>query len=754
MTDLGKLLLSVEPDATGFGKKLAGLLGGEEVVGALGGAGKMAALTFAGAFSAGLAVVGILEHIGNQFSTAESTIRVGTGKTGKALDSLNTSFMNVFRQVPAGAAAVASTVTTINQKLGESGKPLEQLTTQLLDLSHITKTDVGANVAAVTSLFNNWSVSGKNAGSTLDMLFRASQKSGVGVGDLASQLTTGGVRLREIGLSLQDSTALLALLGKQGLSVSTIIPGISAALKDAAKAGIPAQQFWRDTFAIIKNAPNDTVAAGEALKVFGARAGPQLAGLIREGKLSYEDFAKTLGKGDSIVGATKATETWRDKLDKLRNLLEEKLAPAGKAVFADIGKAIDLVTKDINVGFGPGGVGTKAIDWVSSHWHDFGAIFDQVVGGAKKGIGDLATAFGTNKKTIIEVIAGVTLGLIGLALAWNLGPGIIVTGVVLLAGALLYAYGHFTWFRDGVKKVCEDVGNAWKKIEPTVKAALDLVGLIVTKAVAIIEDIWVRFGSHLVTHLTTAWHAIYQVVSGALEVVRGVIEVVTGIITGHWSKVWGGLGLIVGGAWNVVIGIAKYGINLLSTAIGLGMAVLTDAWGGIWSGLESVAAGIWGGIERAAATGVNVVIGIINGFIRVYNDTIGKLPSFMGGGHISPLGPVSWGSSAPLQGPVRVAPGAPGQTISGHAFGGIAPANQWGLVGEYGAELIQPATAMRITPTEVSRDIIRSGADLARAGTQRPPIVFTGNIQSWDDRDLARRLLEQARRAEILSGFV
>lgn len=654
MTDLGKLALGVEPEGKDFGKKLAELLGGSEVAEHLGGAGKKAALIFASGFGVALGAGAILESVGSTFEKAYNTIRVGTGKTGPALASLDKSFNDVFSHGAEGAGEVGQTITVLNQKLGLTKKPLDTLATQILDLSRITKTDLGTNVQALTGLYNNWNVAGKDVGSTTDMLFRASQQSGVAVGDLASELASSGVQLRSVGLGLQDSTALLALLGKEGLSVSDVLPGINKSLALAAKEGKPAAAVFKDTFAAIRNAPNDTKAAGIALDVFGARAGPKLAGLIREGKLGYEQFATAIGKGDTIQKAADDTETWQVKLDKLRNNLETKLAPLGIKVFTGIGTAVDWVSTELGVAFGPQGDGTKAVTFFQGLVADLSAFWDQhgtqIIATAQRIEGDVVSAFFTIRT----------------------GVGDFITDVQS-KGATFSAIGQ------------KFVG-VWQQLWPTVKAAFDLVVIVVRDAIGIIEDLWDRFGSHLIDHIRTAFNAVMQIASGVLQAVRGVIEIVTGLITLKWGKVWQGVKDVFGGVFNALSGIAKTALNVLSTQIGSAMAIISLAWHGVWSGFGTVVAGIWGGIERSAATGVNGIIDIINGLISAYN----ALPFV---GNIAKVGHVSWGSSAPAKPSPTIGGSKPGSRGAAHT----TPAAPTGS-SKPGSRGVATASAIKATP--------------------------------------------------------
>lgn len=297
----------------------------------------------------GIAVAGAagLVKIGANLHSATAKIRTETGATGKALESLEGSFKRVAGSTPASFGDVATAISTIHKRLDLTGAPLEKLSLQVIRLSRITKTDLGSNLAAVTGVLKNFNISAKDSGPSVDLLFRTSQRTGVSVADLATQLASGGTQLRAAGFSFQESAGLVGLLGKAGLSASDVMPALSKAMAKAAKDGKSAKDVFRDTFNAIRGAPNDIVASGKALDVFGARAGPKLAALIREGKLSYEDFAASLGKGDTIEAAAKATSTWQSKLGVLGNKLQLALGPAAEQMFSNLTNAVVAATPTI-----------------------------------------------------------------------------------------------------------------------------------------------------------------------------------------------------------------------------------------------------------------------------------------------------------------------------------------------------------------------------------------------------------------------
>lgn len=289
-----------------------------------------------------VAAAGIaLYKLGASFEEAYKQIRVGTGKTGEELHGLEQSFRNVFAQTPASMKDVSSTLTDVSVKLGLTGKPLEDLSLQIIKLSRITGTDLKGNTEAVTTVMKNFGVAAGDQKDKLDLLFRASQTSGVSVSTLAQQMASGGVVARSVGLDFEHTAALVGMLAKSGLDLGDVLPGMTKSLTTAAKEGQNASVMFQETFDKIKNAKDPVEAAGIAFEVFGGRGGPKLAAAIREGKLSFEEYMKGIVEGtDTISKASSDVSTVSGKLAVVGHQIQLAFEPLATTIFQGLNSAL------------------------------------------------------------------------------------------------------------------------------------------------------------------------------------------------------------------------------------------------------------------------------------------------------------------------------------------------------------------------------------------------------------------------------
>ncbi|OFW52734.1 MAG: phage tail tape measure protein [Actinobacteria bacterium RBG_13_35_12] len=290
-----------------------------------------------------------LLKIGKDFDDAYDKIRVGTGKTGKEFKGLQKDFKEVAKVAASSFADISTAITGYSQKLGLSGKPLQTLSTQVLNLSRLTKTDLNVNIDTSAKLFNNWKISTENQSKTLDLLYRASQQTGIGIDKLMGSVAESGTILRGMGYSLETSIALVAQFDKEGLNLGTTLAGMKKALVTMAKEGFTDPQEVLAVYVEkIKGAKDNIEATGIAAELFGARGGAAMAIAIREGRLNLDELVESLKTGkDSINDAANATDDWKEKLILLKNNISIALEPLATKVFDAIGRAVEGVTPKI-----------------------------------------------------------------------------------------------------------------------------------------------------------------------------------------------------------------------------------------------------------------------------------------------------------------------------------------------------------------------------------------------------------------------
>jgi TP901 family phage tail tape measure protein len=534
--------------------------------------------------------VGLFE-VGSQFDDAFDGIRIGTGATGPALEALQNDMKAVAGAVPTSFGDAGKAITVFSQKLGLTGAPLQTLSSQVLELSRMTGTDLSGNLTAVTDVFNNFGVGAGEQSGKLDLLFRASQASGVSVAELAGTMSGAGVVLREVGLSFDQSAGFLATLAKAGVDAGDVMPALSKSLATAAKQGKDASSVFTDTFNAIKNAPSDVAASGVALEVFGAKAGPKLAALIREGKLSYEDMTAAIaGGGETILGASGDTQDFAEKLTMLKNRVFLAIEPIATKVFNKIGEVMDQLGPKVE----------QLTTWMTEH------------------------------KDVMKIVAGVIGGVVVIALAAFTAGMIASAAATAAAGAPFIAIGLAI---AAVVAAVIFLWNNWDQVWNWIMEHKAIAAIIAILGGPILVPIFalVAVGKFLWANWKTIWEGIQTVVAVVWSVLQTIWNALLTAISAIWNamqflwdiaqNVWSGIQAAISAAWNVIQVIwdaIQIGIGLIISYYQLLWNVVQTVWGAITGAISTA----WGLIQTAF-NGIKTGIESVWGFFQTAKDIIG-----------------------------------------------------------------------------------------------------------------------------------
>jgi TP901 family phage tail tape measure protein len=530
---------------------------------------------------AGAGAVGVgLYQIGSSFDEAFDEIRVGTGATGTALEALQSDMKAIASAVPASFADAGTAVSEFNTRLGLTGQPLQLLSQQALELSRITGTELAGNVQSISSVMQNFGVSTGEQSGKLDLLFRASQQSGISVADLSSQMSGAGVVLRQVGLDFDQSAAFLATLGKAGVDASDAMPSLTRALATAAKGGKDASTMFNETFDAIKNAKDPIEAATIGMEVFGAKGGTKFAAMIREGKLSYQDMlASVQGGSDTILGAGADTQDFAEKLTLLKNRVFVALEPIATKVFNAIGDAMDRVGPKVE----------QLTNWMMEH------------------------------KTVMTIVAGVLGGVMLVALAMYTAGMIAAAGATIAAGAPFIAIGVAI---AAVVAAIVYLWTNWDQVWNWIMEHKAIAAIIAILGGPILIPIFalVAVGKWLWANWKTIWKGIQTVVAVVWSVLQTIWSALLTAIGAIWNamqflwdiaqNVWSGIVKAIEFAWSV--------IQTIWGAIQTAISILVAYYQFLWNVVQTV----WSAITGAINTAWNVIRGaffnIVNGIATVW----------------------------------------------------------------------------------------------------------------------------------------
>lgn len=279
----------------------------------------------------GTAVGAFAAKTASDLEGARAVVAQLTGAVGKELAGLQEVFEGVAMGADESFGEIAKVVGDLNTRLGIAGDALKETAGAVMDVADMTGEAADGIVAAFSRMMKDWGVPAENAVNTLDRMFAASQKTGIAVTRLGESLVQYGAPLRQLGFDLNTATALMAQWEREGVNMELVMGSLRIALGKFAKDGVTdTVGALKGIIQAIKEAGSTGAANSLALEAFGAKAGPDMAAAIREGRFEIQELAKSLQDSQGIIERTaESTQTIKKAMGELGNIYGVVLQPLG-----------------------------------------------------------------------------------------------------------------------------------------------------------------------------------------------------------------------------------------------------------------------------------------------------------------------------------------------------------------------------------------------------------------------------------------
>ena len=565
---------------------------------------------------AGLALV----KIGDDFTKASRTITAGTGATGKELEALKQEFRDVAVAVPQDFDTVAKAIADVKTELDLSGDSLELTTKRFLDLSRITGTEVGPLIKQVSDSMDMFGVSSDQAAATMDSFAKASQMTGVPISQLTSRVTEFGPVLRNLGLGMNDTIALMGQLEGAGISASRVMPGLNAAMRRMAASGTTdMSEGLQEAMRNIKGATSDTEALNMATDLFGAEGAQRMSVAIRDGTVDIQEMSDTLASSQGTVNdMNEGTLTTGERFKMLGDRAKIALEPLA-GIMAAIGPIVIILPSMV--------AGIAALS------------------GMMSGL-SLATMGAAIKTAALTVVTGLQtaaswLGAAGAtALNLALSPiGLIIIGIAVAVGAAILIWKNWD-------KIVAVLTETWEKLDSFLSDKFPATWAFIKDYISTVIEFWKEIFQGFVALFKGDWDGAIEhfkgAFSGVFDFFKGIFDKIWGFfddwMTNKFGSKWETVKDIVGGALGKVKDIFVGIWSPLSEGLDVAISFLKDLFGGFWtylSGMWDLIVGIFTGDTDKIKDGfkgmVNGIIEMFNAMIRMVNKIGFSLPDWLGG---------------------------------------------------------------------------------------------------------------------------
>jgi phage-related minor tail protein len=329
----------------GAGTRIGGIASSIEGIGT----GALAAI--GGITAVGAAVVGVtkgLYDLGAEWTSISDDITIRTGKMGNDLKALNDTVGNIGNTTAAPLGTIGEIVGQLSQSmpgLAENNTALEQMGS---NLAFLAAHGVEVNIHELGMAFSAFNVNVADQVKTLDDLTNVSQKTGIPLNELIHTATEGAPQFKQFGLSLGQSTGLLASFDEAGISGEKSVTALRVALGKLANDPRGAAAALADVIDQIKkfhDASQEASAIDLAKTTFGTRNFAPFLDAIESGKVGVEGLKKAVEEtGRSVKDMQDNTDHAAEAWQKLSNHLDTVLKPAGQGVFSIFNDGFELMT--------------------------------------------------------------------------------------------------------------------------------------------------------------------------------------------------------------------------------------------------------------------------------------------------------------------------------------------------------------------------------------------------------------------------
>lgn len=392
----------------------------------------------------------------NEVKNGLNIVTQKTGATGAELKEMQDSARNLAKTIPTDFETAGTAIGEVATRFDVAGKELEDLSGQYVKFAKVNGVDLNNSIDQTQKALAAFGKSAKDAPALLDSLTRAGQKSGASVDTLAAGLIQNASAFKQMGLSMDQSVALMAQVEKSGVNSETVMQGMRKALKNATKEGIPLNDALAKLQKTIKEGKSDTDGLTEAYELFG-KSGDQMFNAIKNGSIDFNELtAAAEGSAGALNQVFEDTLTPAEQFQTTLNTVKD----TGYEVGARLMEMLVPVLEKISVGM------QKVSEWwgtLSPETQDMIIKIGLVVAA----IGPLLIVIGKISSGIGALIQFLPM------IASPAGIAVLAIGGLIAAGVLLYK----NW--DKVKKKAHDLKEGILKpfrwIRDKIKAIIDKI---------------------------------------------------------------------------------------------------------------------------------------------------------------------------------------------------------------------------------------------------------------------------------------
>lgn len=446
---------------------------------------------------AALAGFGAAVAASANFEKQLSHIQAVTGATSTEIDALRKQALQLGVDTAFGASQIAGAFVELSKAGLQVEDILKGAGDAVVQLAAAGDLPIARSAEIAVNAMQTFSLRAEDMVHVSDLLAGAANASTVEVDDLATSIQYAGSIASAVGVSLEDLSAALAILGNRGIRGSTAGTSLRRVLLNLSPATKPAKKAMEDLGIILKDGTNQFFdASGNAkdfgtiidilakqtsglnaeqkkvqlTEIFGARAVASVLVLLQEGKKGFEDIQAQIAKVTALDVMEKRLDNVAGSFKRLKATIETFLITGGGPWQDTIKSFLDGLTAFIkSLSEAPPWVAklvTSAL-LVIGVLSVLAGVFLLTAGNMLRAVrlaGELGGAFrilGTIVSAAWTALSGFVTALASTAAA----PFILIGLAIIALGLLLfYLYKRFDGFREFIDGIWQGLQDVWDKI--------------------------------------------------------------------------------------------------------------------------------------------------------------------------------------------------------------------------------------------------------------------------------------------------
>ncbi len=480
------------------------------------------------------------------FQSGMNMVRVLTGATGQQFDDLRDRAKDLGASTVFSAVQVTEAMNFMAMAGMEADEIYDSLETTL-NLAAAAGLEMGEAADIVTNILTGFSLPVDQLEGAVDVLTTTFTKANTDLRQLGQAFKFAGPTAKAAGMSFEETSAILGLMGKAGIQASMAGTSLRGALsrllnptasikKALNEMGVITHDSSGELLsmvAIIKQFETANASAGQVLEVFGQRAGPAFTNLIGQGSEALADFIDIL-ENDLVSTADVANarmEGFNGAMIRMKSATEGLFIAIGDSGLLDV--MTDLVTRLGSILQSMAKANPELIQMAVV----FGAVAASI-GPVVLIVSQLLNPVGAT----IAAIAALTAGLVAFrgegdsiasALSSRFGPAIEAAKNLFES-----VKESVAGFADRIRSFAEPV---FKRFAASVGNAADGLIKLFAHWLGKVQEFWDRWGSLITSVGINAFMQVVDVVSTGVGVILDLFGILADVLSGDFTSAWEGI---------------------------------------------------------------------------------------------------------------------------------------------------------------------------------------------------------------------